>query len=121
MTDEQSLPVIYVDSALANNFGDHIELNVHLREYPELHDAMLRHEYSHTRKAFSKEDILLDLSPNKVNYWKLFKFMCIYPKTFLQFAPIYRKNKVWIYDINLSIVYGVLILAILFGVFVGFA
>ena len=111
------VPVIYTDWSLANNFGDHIELNKHLREWPELHEAMLRHELGHTDKEFSKEDVLLDLTPGKINYWMLFKFMCIHPKTFLQFAPIYRKDREWIYDINLSIAWGFMLLAVGGGIY----
>jgi hypothetical protein len=102
--------VRYVDIGLANNFGDYIEINEHLKGYPELHDAILDHELQHTDKVFSKEDFLLDLAPSKVDYWKLFKFMVIYPKTFLQFAPFYyQKDKGLVYDINLIISWIVVI------------
>jgi len=104
----------YVEWGLANRFNDVIEVNVHLKGYPELLKPILEHELSHTEKqGFNKEDFLLDLSPSRTNYWKLFKFMVIYPKTFLQFAPCYfqKKEDKWtfIYDINMSIVWSVFI------------
>ena len=106
--------VIYVPWALANRFDTHIELNENLPKYPELHDAILAHELEHTdKKGFTKEDFLLDLGPTKVNYWKLFKFMCIYPKTFLQFAPVYKQGKTIFYDWNMLIVWGVMLSAII--------
>jgi hypothetical protein len=108
------MEIRYVDYGLANNFGDYIEINKNLKGYPELHDAILKHETSHTSTpGFTKEDFLLDLAPSKVNYWKLFKFMVIYPKTFLQFAPCYFQKiegkRTFVYDINLLITWSVLI------------
>ena len=111
------MEIRYVDSALANNFGDYIELNRHLKEYPELHDTILKHELSHTNKVFSKEDFLLDFGPSKVNYLKLFKFMCIYPKTFLQFVPIYKQDKKIIYDFNMIIAWGFTLAIIFLSIF----
>jgi hypothetical protein len=112
--------VKYVPWGLANRFDTYIELKENLPLYPELHNSILAHELGHSSTpGFTKQDFLLDLGPSKVNYFKLFKFMCIYPKTFLQFAPFYRQKGVWIYDINLMIVWGVLLSAI--GLTIGFS
>lgn len=106
------LPIEYVEDGIANNYGDHIELNEHLKEFPELHQAILFHEQSHTQKIFSKEDLVLDLSPSKINYKQLIFFMIRYPRTFKQFLPFYKKGNTFFYDINLMIVWGVIILGI---------
>ena len=114
------MKVIEVPYGIANHFEDGtIEINEHLKEFPELYNSVMAHEIEHTDEpGFTKKDFLLDIGPTSgLSYWKLFKFMCIYPKTFLQFAPIYRKNKVWIYDINLSIVWGLLLLAVTLGIY----
>jgi hypothetical protein len=109
----------YVPYGIANNFGDYIELNEHLPEWKELHDAILTHELQHTDEpGFTKKDFLLDLAPTKINYWTLFRFMCIYPKTFLQFAPFYFQKGKFIYDINLSIVWAVLIAIITMSIII---
>ena len=108
----------YVSTGIANNFGDYIELNEHLKEWKELHSAILQHELQHTdKKGFNKDDFLLDLGPTKINYWTLFKFMCIYPKSLLQFAPFYFQKGKFIYDINLMIVWGTILAVILVSVF----
>lgn len=102
--------VRYVPWGIANRFDTHIELNENLQHYPELHKQILEHELSHTDKpGFTKEDFALDLGPSKVNYWKLFKFMCLHPKTFLQFAPFYVREGQFIYDVNLTIVWSIVI------------
>jgi hypothetical protein len=108
------MEVRYVDYGIANNFGSHIELNRNLKAYPELHNSILEHEMAHSKEpGFTKKDFLLDLGPSHVNYWKLFKFMCTFPKTFLQFAPFYWQKiegkRTFIYDINLIIVWVTLL------------
>ena len=114
------MKIEYVQYGLANRFDDHIEINENLKLYPELHDAILAHEQAHTdKRGFNKEDFLLDLSPTNVNYWKLFKFMCSYPKTFLQFAPIYKKGHNIIYDINLLIAWITIISIVGISIFIG--
>jgi hypothetical protein len=94
-----------VNYGIANNLGDGvIEINKNLKEYPELRRAILAHELEHTdTKGFTKEDFIVDLAPTKVNYWKLIVFMIRNPRSFLQLAPFYIKDKVFYYDINLII------------------
>jgi hypothetical protein len=57
----------YVNHSLGNNFGDTIELNKHLKDYPKLHRQILNHELKHTNKRFTKQDLILDLTDNPVN------------------------------------------------------
>ena len=115
------MKIEYVSTGIANRFEDHIELNENLPAYPDLYNSILEHELSHTDKeGFTKEDFILDLGPSKVNYWKLFIFMCKYPKTFTQFLPIYKKGNQLIYDINLIIVWGILLGIIGIAIFLGF-
>lgn len=113
--------IVYTSWGIANRFPDGtIEINEHLKEFPELHDQILLHELAHTdAPGFTKQDFLLDISPSKVSPWKLFKFICIYPKTFLQFAPIYKRGKTMFYDVNMSIVWGTVITVIGLAIFLG--
>jgi hypothetical protein len=102
------MEIRYTPWGLANNFGDYIELNEHLKEYPKLHDMFLKHELQHTNKAFSKKDFLLDLQEQKASTFELLRFMFKYPKSLLQFAPFYKKGNAFVYDINLCIFYFVI-------------
>jgi hypothetical protein len=114
-------PVIYVDWGIANSYEDRIELNKHLQFYPELHKQILEHELSHTNtEGFSKEDFALDLGPQKVSYWTLFKFMCVYPKTFTQFLPLRKSGDTIYYDINMSISWIAILGVIGLGLYFGF-
>ena len=113
-----ALPVKYVPWGIANRFEDRIELNENLPKYPELHDAILKHELAHTdEKGFNKKDFILDIGPSKVNYFKMLKFICIYPKSFLQFAPAYKQGKIVYYDINMCIVWAAMLGIIALSVF----
>lgn len=106
-----NIPVKLVDWGLANNFGTHIELHRDLPHHPDLAIPILRHEYEHTDKAFSWKDFTLDLRRNKgINYIKLYSFMIRRPKTWVQFLPVYyMKDKGLVYDLNLLIIYGLML------------
>ena len=101
------MKISYVDSGLGNNFGNEIELNKYLLNYPELHKIILNHELEHTDKAFTLKDLALDLGESKINRLDLFKFMIKHPKSFYQLLPIYwSKKHGFVYDINLILIYS---------------
>jgi hypothetical protein len=103
------LEIREVDYGVANNFGDYIEINKNLNDYPKLRRAILEHEFGHTNtKGFSGQDLAHDLSEVKVSNFELLKFMINNPKSFHQLLPIYKKDKTLFYDINMMIVWGVL-------------
>ena len=107
------LPVKYVNYSIANRFSDRIELNKDLKQYPSLHKAILKHERSHTNKEFSWHDFMLDLK-GAGNRKELFKFIIRRPKTWIQFLPIYyQKKRGWIFDYNLMIIWGLMLLLVL--------
>ena len=104
------MEVKYVKWSIANNFGDHIELNENLPQYPKLHDAILEHELQHTDKAWSLQDFTLDfLKPLKCSTAELLGFMASRPSTWMQILPFYLKNGRIIFDINLSILWSFII------------
>ena len=103
------MEIKYVDWGIANRFSDRIEINKHLKDYPNLLIPILRHERNHTDETFTVHDFKLDfLSNSKVNQWEMLKFMFKYPKSFTQLLPIiYVKKKGFIYDINMIIMYAI--------------
>lgn len=107
--------IVYTKWNLANRFDDCIELNEALKKYPKLHRAVLDHELQHKKGNTFKQDLLHDLSPlNKLSQKDLIVFMIKHPKTLSQFLPIYynHRRKQIVYDINMLIVYGVIISSI---------
>lgn len=111
-----------VSYGIANNFGEYIEINKHLKvEEPKLYYAILDHELSHTnKKGFTKEDFLIDIGPSKVNYFKLIVFMVRHPKSLTQFLPVYYQKKEIVYDINMLIAWVVMLSLVGIGVYLTF-
>ena len=106
------MEIRYVDHGLANRFDKHIEVNKHLKKYPQLLKPMLEHEFAHTDKVISWEDFKLDLIMPQTFYYKaLFNFMIKHPRSFTQLLPIYwDKEKGFVYDINLGLMYSMMVI-----------
>lgn len=114
------IPIKYTKWGIANNFGDHIELNESLKLYPRLHEAILNHELSHTDKPFSKKDLMLDLGESKVKTWDMILFIAKNPRSITQFLPFYwTKEYGLVYDINLILLYFVIGFLIAAGLILG--
>ena len=107
--ETEEIPIRYVDWGLANNFGDYIELNKELKNDWRLREYVLAHELGH-KKGF---DLAHEFKWNK-NLPRLIKFVLINPKTWIDLLPIQYKNKTFIYDINIGIMYIIIIVLILF-------
>lgn len=107
----KKIDIIEVEHGIANNFGDHIEINKHLKEYPDLFESVLQHELSHTNKEFSFKDLKLDLlADNEVDRRNMIKFMFKHPKSFSQLLPLYySKRNGFVYDTNLIIMYAIMV------------
>ena len=105
------MEIRYINHSIANRFSDYIEINHHLKDYPKLLEPILQHELSHTNKDFSWQDFKLDFfSTNDIDSWEMFKFIIKHPSSWLQLSPvIYSKKKGFIYDINLIILYLIMI------------
>lgn len=116
------MKIIEVNHSIANRYDGYIEINKHLKNYPNLYNPILKHELSHTNKAWSLHDFKLDFFSNShVDYWSLMKFMFKHPASLLQLSPIlYSKKKGFVLDINLLIMFIMFILiftlTIMFGV-----
>ena len=98
------MEIRYVDYGVANNFGDYIEINKNLKQYPKLHYPILQHELRHSKGGFMN-DVNNDFF-KKVGYntWDYLKFMITHPKSWTQWLPFYyTRSKGFVYDINLSI------------------
>lgn len=116
MIKNKSLDIVYVDWGIANNFGEVIEINRNLANYPNLFNPILRHELEHSDKFFTWHDLRHDInSSHTVNQFELLKFMIKHPKSLTQFLPFYwqRSSKKIVYDVNLLIIYSTFIFTII--------
>lgn len=109
------MEIIEVNHSIANRFENHIEINKYLKEYPELYGPILKHELEHTDRTFSLKDFSQDVSTKDISKLKLLSFMFKHPLSFLQFSPLYysKKNRTFVYDINMIIIYLVLFFCII--------
>lgn len=110
----------YVRWGLANRFSnpDCIELNQSLKKDPKLHDAILRHELGHKIDNTFKKDFFHDLTPiGGLSQKDLIIFMIKHPTTITQLLPLYwsPRRKELIYDINMLIIYGVVLSILAWG------
>ncbi len=106
------MKIIEVNHGIANRFQDGtIEVNENLIRYPSLYKPIMRHELEHTDKTFSIQDFKHDINSNdKVDQIKLLLFMFKYPRSFTQLLPFYySKKRKFVIDINLSIVYSLML------------
>jgi len=118
--EPKELPdIIFVNSGIANRFSTFIEINRNLPKYPRLYNQVLKHELSHTDSFFSLEDLKVDLSNQELSSWEMSKFIAKHPAALKQLLPIYfsKKNGV-VYDLNLIIMYIILLVFIGVGVLI---
>jgi len=115
-TKGTTTPIIYSNHGLANNFGDVIEVNKHLKDYPVLYNQILEHEFGHKPGGFTMYDLKHDFM-SRLNIWELARFMIRHPLSFTQFLPFYiSKKRGLVYDANLCIAWAFVLTAIIIGV-----
>ena len=101
-----------VERGVANRFSfsdyELIEINRRLVAYPELYDAILKHELEHDENKFTAKDLKHDLTSRTPGLWK---FMIHNPSTWVQLLPIYydRKRKSFVYDWSAIVMWWMLI------------
>lgn len=113
------MEINYVSHGIGNRFENSIELNKHLKDYPQLHNAVLAHELSHTDNLFSLKDLKIDLG-SSANSMDVLWFMLRHPLSFTQLLPFYytRKHGL-VYDINLILIYFVTICFLSLVIYLG--
>lgn len=101
MKKKNQLKVKYSNRGLANFFGDYIEINRKLKNHKRIRDYIMHHELGHSKKFDLGHEFQID--------WKimpsLIKFVIKNPSTWIDFLPIQRRNKVFIFDLNLILLY----------------
>lgn len=100
--------------------GETIYLNPHLKHYPELQRAILKHENRHTERI-SWTDLKLDLENEEIGRVRgeYYRFLLKHPKTLLSFFPFLKIGGKWTFDLGLlfiwtfaAIIGGVIILTL---------
>lgn len=103
------MKVLYCSKGLANFFGNYIEINKKLKYNKPLRDYIVKHELGHSDKFDLMHEFKFD--------WKIIPsllfFVLTTPSTWFDFLPVQIRNKQIVYDLNLLILYGFIILSII--------
>lgn len=103
------MKVLYCKKGLANNFLNHIEINKKLKYNKHLRDYIIKHELGH-KKEF-------DLSHEFKFDWKMMPSLLFFviknPSVWWDFLPVQKKGKNIVYDLNLLILYGFIIIGVI--------
>lgn len=104
--------VKYINYGVGFRVGNTIYLNSALKQHPELHSAILRHEKNHTR-GYSWSDIKMDIFNKELREVKreYYKFILTHPKALLNFLPVLKVGNHWAFDITLIIFYLVILIS----------
>lgn len=104
------MKVIYCEKGLANFYGDHIEINRAFSKNKKLRDYVVKHELGHSTKFDLAHEFKID--------WKIIPSLVLFvfknKSTWIDFAPIQKRGKEYIVDMNMLILYVVSVM-ILFG------
>ncbi len=106
--EKEKPKVLYCNRGFANFYGSHIEINKKLKYNKKLRDYVIKHELGHKKEFDISHEFKID--------WKiipsLFLFVLITPSTWIDFLPIQIKDKQIIYDLNLIILYSLIIIGV---------
>ena len=103
----KKIPVVYSKSGLANFYGSYIEINPKLKHNKPLRDFILKHELGHTDSFDLPHEFLegIKLSNNPKLFFNLVYTYITTPSAWIDFSPVKIKNKMLVYDLNLSLLY----------------
>lgn len=102
--------VVYCSKGLANCYPEEnrIEINNKLKYNKPLRDYIIKHELGHKEEFDLSHEFKID--------WKMMPSLLFFvlstPSTWFDFLPVQRKGKNIVYDLNLLILYGLVILCI---------
>ena len=101
------LKLVFSERVIASRVGNKIYINPDLDQYPELKNAALSHEKSHSA-SFNLNDAWMDITGHSLKGHKkdFYKFLITHPKTwFGMISPIdYLDGKWMINVLNLGLV-----------------
>lgn len=113
--------VIYSNTGMANYYGDHIEINKYLKKDKKLRDFVIKHELGHTTGFDLGYEVAdgfrLVKNPNMAV--RLISFYITHPSTWSDLLPIQIKKGMIVYDLNLTILYTLVIIlcSVIFFIF----
>jgi hypothetical protein len=108
---KKQIKVIYKKFGLANNFGNYIEIHEKLKYNKPLRDYVVKHELGHKKHFdlnYDFSDGLSLLKKPDIAFSLLYLYLTT-PSMWVDFLPIQYRNKQIIYDVNLTLLYLILL------------
>ena len=83
-----------VNHGIASRCGDIIRINKKLNEYPNLRQAIIDHEMSHSSN-YNFDDLSMEFSIPQLRGYKLeyYKFILTHPSSWTEYLPIIIEDK----------------------------
>lgn len=105
------MKIKYIDKGIGFRIDNTIYLNSALKQHPELHRAILKHENKHTR-GYRWSDIKLDISNKELREVRkeYYKFILTHPKALYNFLPVVKIDNRWSADLTLTAFYLIVII-----------
>ena len=99
-----------------------IELNKHLKKYPDLHTSVLNHELKHYYNGTNRFDFMIELKDmfKSKDHFKLLAFQLKHPKSFACLLPfMYKKTEGFAWNSYMCAVWtAILLIAIMGGILI---
>lgn len=104
----------YINHGIGFRINNTIYLNNALKNHSKLYQAILNHEIEHT-SDYTKKDFLIDWDNKHLKglKWPYYKFILTHPRALSMFIPILRFDGKTTVDINMLMVWLIVITIIL--------
>ena len=88
------------------NVSGKIFVHPDLHRYPELYNAIIKHEKKHSN-GINGRDVSIDMFNDDIKGYKkeFYKFMLLHPRTLLGYLPVNRIGKYWTFDVEMLVVW----------------
>lgn len=103
---KKQIKILYKRYGLANFFGNYIEINEKLKDKKKIRDYIIHHELGHKKEFDLLHEFKIDWKVLPSILW----FVLTTPSSWIDFSPIQYRDKKIIYDVNLSILYALVII-----------
>lgn len=110
------MDVINTNWGIAYRYGNIIEINSVLKNYPEIYERVLEHEKGHTSNK--SIDFFHDLNNKSIKFTDSIKLLFNHPKMMIQsMLPIWYHKGEWNYNAFLILFYSLILIINIGGIY----
>jgi len=96
-----------INWGIASRVDNTVYLNKRLNRYPKLKSALISHERAHT-DGLTMKDVVMDLDVKELKGLKseYYKFLFSNPTAWVEFSPIKKYEKDWLFNLPVALVWA---------------